>query len=724
MKHYEYIPVSCNRDCISGCPLEAVVEGGILVGIRNNPHGSEYMNGCARGFLFPRVVYHPDRILHPLIRKGERGSGDFRRASWDEALDLVAARLAEAKRRYGPSAVMRIGGSGACRGALHHTSAIPKRFFSLFGGYTDTDGSFSSQASDFVKPHMYGTKYVGIDVKSLFSSKLILLWGFNAVDTRFGPETEKVLDAVKGKGVPIVVIDPRRTRTVKRYADQWLQIYPGTDSALMLAVLHVLLTRDMVDRDFLEPRSVGFDELEAYVLGRDGSQEKSPEWASRICGLPAERIEAFAVLYGSMHPAALLPGLSIQRTIGGEDADRLAGVLQLATGNVGIPGGSAGTGQWNNVPPPVCGRLPVPENPTRSAVAVYQWADAVLDGPARYLLENHSPAQPMAGEQAQAPVDIQFLYNVGGNYLVQGGDVNKSRRAFLKVGFTVTHDYFLTDTARYSDVVLPVSTFVERSDIIFSNTNYLYYSGKAVEPPSEVLDDWEIFRRLAARLGFEDEFTEGRSPDQWLRYFLEESEVDDWEEFMRTGLHRGKNPQMVGLSDFVRDPEGHPLMTESGRIEVSCPSFERVGGSRIPRFPPQEQEDDGTEGKYPLYLITPHERMRNNSQFDNVEEFRRSIDNTVWIHPLDAAPRGIGDGEPVVLFNGNGSAHTDARVTEDTMRGVLVYHQGRWEEKNSSSSKSVNLVSSSTPTFPSRGARTHSIKVDICREEEYSSHAG
>jgi anaerobic dimethyl sulfoxide reductase subunit A len=116
--------------------------------------------------------------------------------------------------------------------------------------------------------------------------------------------------------------------------------------------------------------------------------------------------------------------------------------------------------------------------------------------------------------------------------------------------------------------------------------------------------------------------------------------------------------------------------------------------------------------------------MRNNSQFDNVEEFRRSIDNTVWIHPLDAAPRGIGDGEPVVLFNGNGSAHTDARVTEDTMRGVLVYHQGRWEEKNSSSSKSVNLVSSSTPTFPSRGARTHSIKVDICREEEYSSHAG
>lgn len=721
MKQHEYIPVSCNRDCITGCPLEALVENGKIVRIRNNPHGSKFMNGCARGFLFPRVVYHPDRLLHPLIRNGRRGSGEFRRASWDEVLDLVTGRLEATKRKFGPAAVMRIGGSGACRGALHHTASIPKRFFALFGGYTDTDGSYSSQATDFVKPHMYGTKYVGIDVKTLFSSKLVILWGFNAVDTRFGPETEKVLDAVKAKGVPIVIVDPRRTRTVKRYADEWLPVYPGTDSAMMLAVLHVLLSRKMADRTFIESYSVGFGELESHILGRDGTNEKTPEWASEICGLSAERIREFALLYGSRHPAAVLAGLSIQRTVGGEDADRFAGVLQLATGNVGIPGGSAGTGQWNVVPPPVCGKLPVPENPAGSSVPVYQWADAVLEGPSKFMLGGPVGSTGQAGGELS---DIRFLYNVGGNYLVQGSDVNKSRRAFLKADFSVTHDYFLTDTARYSDVVLPVSTFVEREDILFSHTNYLYYSKKATEAPPEVLDDWEIFRRLSRRLGFEKEFTEGRTAEQWLRHFLEESEVEEPEEFIRTGIYHGKNPRPVGLADFRQDPVGHPLATESGKIEIACPSFERTGGSRIPQFPSQGQKRDDGDGDYPLYLVSPHERMRNNSQFDNVDEFRRSIDDSVWIHPLDASARGIEEGDSVMLFNKHGGACSKARVTEDTRKGVLVYHQGRWEDPEGCSSKTVNVVSSTTPTFPSRGARTHSIKVDICREEEYPSTAG
>ena len=199
MKQSRTFPVSCNRDCITGCPLEAVVEDGVLTEIRNSPQRSAYMNGCMRGFRFPAVVYHPDRLTRPMIAVDSDGSDTgsgrhrqrrprmFRPASWDEALDLVAARLQSTQANKGPESVMRIGGSGACRGALHNTAQLTKRFLALAGGFTDTYGSYSSEATDYVKPFMYGTDAVGIDVKTLRYSELIILWGLNAADTRFGP---------------------------------------------------------------------------------------------------------------------------------------------------------------------------------------------------------------------------------------------------------------------------------------------------------------------------------------------------------------------------------------------------------------------------------------------------------------------------------------------------------------------------------------------------------
>ena len=668
------------------------------------------MNGCPRGFLFHEAVYHPQRITHPLIRTGERGSGEFRRASWDEALDLVARRLARIRDTRGPEAIMRIGGSGACRGALHNTATVPMRFFGLFGGYTDTVGSYSSQATSFVKPYMYGTKYVGSDVRTLLDSRMVILWGFNAADTRFGPETESILREVKKRGIPIVVIDPRRTRTVKRYDAEWLPIFPGSDAALMLAILHVILEEGLEDRDFIEEYGSGFDQLETHVNGQDGTPAKTPEWAATRCGLPASVIRDFARRYGASKPAALLPGLSIQRTIGGEEADRLGGVLQLALGNVGIPGGSAGTGQWNKTPGPRCGSLPVPPNPADRpgrpcAVPVYQWPDAVLGGTA-----------------AGWPSDIGALYTVGGNYLIQGSDIAKNIRAVQATGFVVTHDYFLTDTARYSDVILPTTTFVEREDIIFGSTNHLLYNRKAIEPIGEARDDWDIFAALADRLGFGEEFTGGLSTTEWLDRFLDESEIVDVKEFKETGLYAGDDQCRVGLSRFIADPQSFPLQTESGKIEVACPAYERAGGTRIPTY----RDISETAA---LRLVTPHDRMRNNSQFDNVEAFAKLIDNTVWIHPDDAAIRKIANGDEVVLAPadddirsaGNGSLSTArafARVTTDIMPGVLSWNQGAWLNRAPDGSLSnPNALTSTEPTMPSLGSRTHSVRVTVALRE-------
>ena len=710
MSQTQYIPVSCNRDCITGCPLTAEVRDGRVVRITNSPYKSQYMNGCARGFLFHKVLYHPDRITRPLIRTGERGEGKFRTAGWDEALDHVAENLRSTVERHGYGSIMLIGGSGACRGAFHNTALVPQRFLSLFGGFTNTAGTYSSQAVDFIKPYMYGTRYVGIDVKTLLHSKLVVLWGFNAADTRFGAETESILSEVKRRGIPIIVIDPRRTRTVQRYADDWLPVLPGSDSALMLAVLHVILSSRLENRDFIERYSTGFSELERYIIGLDDGQPKTPAWAAVRCGLPAGRITKFALRYAGSHPAALLPGLSIQRTLGGEEADRLGGVLQLVLGNVGIAGGSSGSGQWNMLPTPPFGQLPVPENPIGTEVPVYQWADAVLEG-----------------RQNGWPSDIRFLYNVGGNYILQGSDTGKNIRAFSKADFVVTHDYFLTDTARFSDVVLPVTTFLERRDILRTSMNYLFLSEKAVEPSGESRNDWDIFACLAERLGFGEKFTENMDPDQWFMKLLAQCGLEREEEFMRTGVYAGPDQERVGLSDFIMDPEKKPLSTGSGRIEISIPELETFGGHRIPVW-----TEIPSLPEYPLFLITPHERMRNNSQFSNIEEFQGRIDKTLWINPEDAEARRIRGGEQVILTSPEGKACFTARVTSDIMPGVISCSQGEWLsadynrssaamakdlQRSSAESSAVNMVTSTVPTLPSSGARTHSTKVEVCLKD-------
>lgn len=693
MKPAKTYPVSCNRDCITGCPLEAEVEDGVLTKIRNSPHRSEYMNGCMRGFRFPSVVYHPDRLTRPMIAVTGSGRRQFRPAGWDEALDLVAEKLRETHARYGPEAVMRIGGSGACRGALHNTAQLTKRFLGLSGGFTDTCGSYSSEATDFIKPFMYGTGAVGIDVKTLRYSKLIILWGFNAADTRFGPETEAVLAQARQRGTQIVVIDPRRTRTVTRYADWWIPVYPGTDAALMQALLYCILRDRREDRRFIDTYSVGFEELEAHILGRDGSAVKSPEWAAGLCGVPAEEIERLARVYAGARPAALLPGLSVQRTIGGEQADRMGGVLQLALGNVGRLGGSTGAGQWNVLPGPRCGRIPVPPNPAGSGVPVYRWADAVLEGRA-----------------GGYPADIALLYNVGGNFAVQSSDTQKVLRAFDKADFVVTHDYFMTDTARRSDVVLPVTTFVERSDILFSHTNYLYYSAAAIEPVGGARNDWDIFAELAGRLGFREAFTGGKSDGEWLEHFLHHSEVRDISAFLKNGIYAGEDQYRVGLSDFVRNPDQYPLATESGRIEVACGALEAAGGSRIPVY------SHYAELGFALRLVTPHDRFRNNSQFDNLTEFARSAENGVLIHPQDAAARGIGEGDEVIVSSANGRMCSIAHLSSDILVGVISCTQGKWFGQRGEGA-AVNILTSSRPTLPSQGARTHSVMVNICKKE-------
>jgi len=685
------IPVSCNKDCGAGCALSAHVKNGTVIKIKDSAYKSKYMQGCIKGYRMADALYSSRRITKPLYRTGRRGEGSFKEISWEEALTIAAEKLSLFRKEYGASCVMRIGGSGSCRGALHNTAVLAQRFLALYGDYTETTGNFSSEASDFVKPFMFGTKYVGIDVKTLFASKLILLWGMNPEETRMGAETERVFKELSSNGVPFIVVDPRRTASVRKYNARWFSVYPGTDSALMLSLLYILIRDAKVDYPFMETYSSGFMVLKNYITGVLDGTPKSPLWASGICGLDSSEIEELAGLYFEAKPAALLPGLSVQRTIGGENTDRLGGVLQLAAGNLGIPGGAPGCGQWNRIPPPRCGKMSVPGNPEIKKVPVYRWADAVLKGKA-----------------GGYPSDIRMLYNVGGNYIGQGSDIRKGMEAFKKVDFSITHDYFLTPTAAFSDLVLPVTTYLERNDIVFSNSRYLFYSAKAVEPVGESRSDYDIFTALSRRLGFYEEFTGGKTEREWLDTFLASSEVDDPVTFKKEGVYAAKNQQFIGLSCFIADPLSHPLATPSGKIEILQESFKSLGGTVLPEAVIME-----TSPEFPLRLVTPHEKYRIHSQFDNIPSFAALVDRTLWMNPVDAGKRSISNGKEVCVTSRTGEVTAVVHVTDAIAPGVVSLNQGGWINRKILSNP--NFLTSTEPTLPSHGSRTHSTAVQVER---------
>jgi len=689
------IPVSCNLDCGGSCPLLATVENGRLKQIADNPAGGRYMTGCVRGRQMARVLYAPDRLLRPLIRRGARGSGEFREAGWDEALDLVAERLVSIRDRRASASVLRLGGSGSCRGALHDTARLTQRFLAMFGGFTDITGSYSANAVEFVLPYVFGTCDVGLDAATLQSTNLIVLWGANVADCRMGPDLYAYIREARERGVEVVAIDPRRTRTVDELATRWIPIRPGTDGAMMLAVLHSQVALGLVDRQAVDRVSVGFEGLEAYLLGAADGQPKSAEWAETICGTPPGAITHFARLYSSTRPVALIPGLSIQRTINGEDTSRLAVALQVVTGNLGVRGGSSGALAWSGLPGPRVGSIEAPPNPAASSVPVYHWPDVVLQG-----------------RKAGFPSDVSALYNVGGNFLVQGSDVRKNVRAFECVEFSVTHDHFMTPTARYSDVVLPTTTFLERDDIVRGSGNFVFFSNQAVPAQGEARNDYQVFRALASRLGFEERFSEGRDEEAWLQSFLKASELPDHDAFRRTGIYFGLDQYRTAFEKFVADPVRTPLGTPSGRVELAPVAYEAdTGFAAVPQYRALPESPG-----YPLRLVTPKSRYRVHSQNNNIPWFNEKEPPAIWIHPGDAVARGILEGQEVRVSSPEGSVRIPARLTSGILSGVVCMLEGVWpclDPDGVDTAGSPNMLTSTVPTMPSRGSRTHSVWVEI-----------
>ena len=686
------LPVFCGKDCGGdACPLLAEVDHGRVERIIHNEAAGPYIKGCPKGHTLAAIHYSPERLRSPLARIGPRGSEQFKEVSWAEATKLVVDGLSSCVERGGPASIMDLSSAGST-GALHHTGRLTRRFLNLLGGYSFSVGSYSSNAANYALAELFGHEFLdsGFEASSLTKSSMIVLLGANILEARLGAELPTRLLEAAFRGTRILSIDPRYTQTARASHAEWIPIRPGTDAALLYSLLFSLDEKGAIDEAFVEKRAEGFGALLDHVRGTKDGTAKTAAWASRICGIEEEAIERLARDWASVKPILLLPGYSIQRSANGEETMRLCVALQLASGNFSLDGGS--TGSLNNrLPKPRVGRIGVGSGGEGRGFPVLRWPDVILDG-----------IKSQGGR-------IRAAYSAGGNHLNQGADIGKNEKALDSLEFMVCHDLFLTPTSRWADVVLPAASPLQKEDIgIPWDGNYLLYKSKILPYEGLERSDYEIFRSLADSFGFEAAYSEGLDEAGWIQRFLEESEIDDVEDFKRKGIYFGKPRRLNPLSSFYTDPERWPLDTISGRLDF-CHGFRAT-------FEPRKSDEE----KLSFLLVTPKKAGWVHSQGRHLPG--KITESEAQLNRLDAEALGLGTNDWMIVSSAQGSIRARAIPSDKIARGVVSLEEGVWHLLPQATGKtklssSPNVLTSTEGTKESVSCIMHGIEVRIEKAE-------
>jgi len=652
---------ACPHDCPDTCALLTTVEDGVAIRVQGNP-AHPHTDGvlCAKVSKYAERTNHPDRILTPLKRSGPKGSGQFTPVGWDEALDDIARRLGEIAARA-PQAVLPYSYAGTM--GLVQGESMDRRFFHRLGA-SFLGRTICSTAGGEGLMYTLGAK-VGMKVEFFAEAKLILIWGSNSIGSNL--HFWRYAQQAKRNGARLVCIDPRKTETADK-CQEHLQILPGTDAALALALMHELIAHDWLDHDYIARHTIGWEGL------RERALQWPPERAAAVCGIPVEQIRQLARDYGTTQPAAIRLNYGMQRTHGGGNATRAIVCLPALTG--------AWRHRAGGVLFSSSGQFPVQR-------AVLQRPDLIPGGAAPRtinmvtigddLLRNTSPA---FGPKVEAVV----VYN--SNPVAVAPDSAKVVQGFAREDlFTVVLEHFRTDTADYADYILPATTQLEHWDVhlAYGHTDVLL-NRPAIAPLGEARSNARIFRDLAARMGFTEPcFAD--SDEALCRQAY--GEQVDFNQLLEVGFA----PLAIPDAPFAEG--GFP--TPSGQCEFYSARLAAQGLDPLPGYVPNH-EAPGTSAAYPLAMISPPARNFLNSTFVNVQSLRNIESEPVLeIHPADAAPRGIADGSVVRVFNDRGSYECHAAVSERARPGV-VNGLGIWWRKFGLNGTNVNELTSQALT--------------------------
>jgi anaerobic selenocysteine-containing dehydrogenase len=657
------VRAACPHDCPDTCALLVTVKDGVAIKVQGDPlHPFTDGSLCTKVTHYPERTYAPDRLKHPLRRVGAKGKGEFKRISWDEALDGIAARL-KACAAEDPETILPLSYAGTM-GLVQYMS-MDRRFFNRLGS-SQLDRTLCSSAGKAGLKATLGGSY-GMDPEHYQDAKLILIWGSNPITSNlhFWSRAQEA----KRRGAKLVAIDPYRSLTAEK-CTQHVALLPGTDGALALGMMYVLIKEKLLDRDYIEKYTLGFEKLEKRV------KDYTPEWAAQICGITMEEVVQLAREYGTVKPAAIRLNYGMQRHAGGGIAARTVSCLPALTGAWRDPAGGI--------------LLTTADN--------YNFDHKALERPdlqpeKKTRVINHS-ALGDALTSARPPVKMTIVYN--NNPVAVCPDSEKVLAGFRREDlFTVVMDSFLTDTADYADIVLPATTQLEHTDIHKSYGHlYVLANNPAIAPVGESLPNSEVFRRLAARLGFTEACFRD-SDEDLCRQAIGSGHPNlagiKWETLKANGWQRLSLPKTYAPFATGNFP------TPSGKCELYSETLEKQGIDPLPFYnPPAELPSSNPQlaQKYPLSFLSPPARHFLNSSFANMKRFRDSEgEPCLELHPDDAAARRIADGDRVRVFNDRGSFTLRARVNGKPRRGVVVA-PSVWWKKFSRDGRNANDVTS------------------------------
>jgi anaerobic selenocysteine-containing dehydrogenase len=705
----------CSHDCPDSCGvLVTVDQSGRATSLRGDP-----AHPVTRGFLCGKVakyldrVYSPDRLLQPMRRRPGTPKGPlplgretdfFEPISWEEALDTVAARLTEIAAAHGPESILPYSYAGTI-GILGYGS-MDRRFFHRLGA-SQLDRTICSTTGGEALQSVYGRK-LGTDTEAFRHAQIIIAWAANIHGNNI--HLWPFVEEARRNGARLVVIDPFPTRTA-RLADWHIPINPGTDSALALGMIHIILRDGLWDRDYVARWTLGLDSL------RERAAEYPPDRVAALTGIPAADIERLAREYATTHPAAIRVNYGVQRNDNGGAAVRAIAMLPALTGawqhyGGGLQLSTSGAFGFD----------------TEALHRPDLMLSSPLARPARVV--NMSQLGHALTELADPPVHALVVYN--SNPASVAPDQASVLRGLSRPNlFTVVHEQFFTDTADYADIVLPATTFLEHPDVQGAYGHYyVQLSEQAIEPCGEARSNVWFFSQLAQRMGFTESCFRD-TPDQLLAQALRADHPESQTPWMSgitvDSLHQAggairlrfdsPDQELNQASDrFLPFTKG-PFATPSGKIEFYSDRLAALGIDPLPAFrPPAESRHNAAAGPWPLEFLPRKADNYMNSTFANLpghQKLESARDGQLVIHPTDAAARGIADQDPVEVFNDRGSLALRAHIADSIAPGVVASQLG-WN-KLSASGHNVNLLTSQRLNDLGGGPVFYSVLVEVRR---------
>ncbi len=734
------VVTSCAHNCGSRHMLVAHKKGDVIVRLStdNGSYQSEgkfgldteelpQLRACLRGRSYRARLYSQERLLYPMMRVGERGEGKFKRVSWDTALNFVARKMVELKKKYGPTAILDQAYAGASYGVLHKSDQIEgllARFLGMFGCRTNSWSVPSYQGTTFSSRITFGTIEDGNEDDTFAHAKLIIMWGWNPAYTFHGGNTFYYMRLAKQRGCKFVLVDPQYTDSASAYDAWWIPIKPNTDAAMLAAMAHYIFANNLQDQKFIDKFCQGMDagtmpdwakdkeSFKDYILGKSDGVPKTPEWAEPICGVKAEDIKKLAQMYATTKPAALKASWSPGRNAYGEQYNRMAAAVQAMTGNIGILGGSSeGVGKaWHaeSIAYPYDDNA----NVWFGSIKSDRWAHCVLNYP--NVKREEVGLWPRDDALDGKIPNIRAIWWHGSDWFNQLTNINKEIEAIKKLDLVVCNDSTITPSGLWADVLFPIATHFERHDVALPwyKGHYYIHRPKVIEPLGESKTDLQVFTELAYRLEKLDPKLKGLgkrfNPRAGRDYFRNNDATDEaflrtwwnknvmghqgvkmqWDEFKKRGVYKFVlDKPHVAFRDQIED--GEPFETASGKIEIFSGQLAKITdwtktqyGYPIPAIPkwiePWESLNSPKTREYPFHLISPHPRWRTHSIFNNIAWLRETFAQEVTINASDAKRLGIAMGDTVELYNGRGRIVVPAYVTERCMPGVLVVYEGAW----------------------------------------------